>query len=60
MQIDGGAYMGCKHEFIGTVSGVHCRKCGLQLTAEEYGQLVKGSAKTTPKKTARKKVTTNE
>lgn len=52
--------MGCKHDLIGTVSGVHCRKCGLQLTAEEYGKLVKGSAKTTPKKTARKKVTTNE
>lgn len=52
--------MECRHDFVGTASGVHCRRCGLQLTAKEYGRLVKGSVKDAPKKTGRKKVATSE
>lgn len=44
----------CKHEFIGTSLGVHCVKCGLTLTAEEYAMLVQ--PKKTSKPSARKKV----
>lgn len=36
----------CKHEFIGTAQGVSCKKCGLSLTAQEYGKLVNPAPKT--------------
>lgn len=28
--------MTCKHEFIGTASGIRCVKCGVMMTTEEY------------------------
>lgn len=39
----------CKHEFIGDSEGVHCIKCGLKLTAEEYAEYCK------PKKAEKEK-----
>lgn len=28
----------CKHEFIGTVDGIRCQKCGLAMSAREYAE----------------------
>lgn len=50
--------MECKHEFIGTALGVHCKRCGLQMTAEEYRKHI--NTKPKPKRAPRKKVKTDE
>ena len=47
-----------KHEFIGTALGVHCKRCGLQMTAEEYRNHI--NTKPQPKRAPRKKVKTDE
>ncbi len=53
--------MECKHEFIGTASGVQCKKCGLSMTVKEYGDYVTPpSKKTTTRAKARKGVTGGE
>jgi hypothetical protein len=30
--------MNCNHEFIGTNKGVHCNRCGLNMSSREYGE----------------------
>lgn len=50
----------CKHEFIGTVSGVHCKKCGISMTTEEYSQYLTFEKVDKPKRTSRKRVNVNE
>lgn len=48
--------MSCNHEFTGTNKGVHCKRCGFSMTAEEYGKYIKpASAETPAKKAPRKK-----
>lgn len=32
--------MECEHVFVGRADGVHCKKCGLHLTAEQYHELL--------------------
>lgn len=51
----------CRHSFIGKADGVHCAKCGLKLTAQEYAAMAQPSA-AEEKKPARagKKVTKSE
>lgn len=34
----------CKHSFIGKADGVHCAKCGLKLTAQEYAAMAQPAA----------------
>lgn len=29
---------GCKHYFVGTADGVHCKRCGLHMSRREYGE----------------------
>lgn len=41
--------MECKHEFIGTVFGVSCKKCGVSLTAEEYGAYITAQKQKKPR-----------
>lgn len=51
----------CKHEFIGTSTGVHCSKCGLKMSPEEYAKFIYPESKVNAKaKTAGKKVKSNE
>ena len=50
----------CKHEFIGTVSGVCCKKCSLLMTAAEYGKYIKSKGTYKAKKAPRKRVNVNE
>lgn len=45
----------CKHYFIGTAEGVHCGKCGLKLTAEEYARLMAKPDERKPEKKEQKK-----
>ena len=58
--------MGCEHVFIGRADGVHCKKCGLHLTAEGYKELTEykpvAASKTEepPKKKGGKKRTTKK
>ena len=30
----------CKHIFVGRADGVHCTRCGLHLTAQQYRELL--------------------
>lgn len=30
----------CKHIFVGRADGVHCTRCGLHLTAQQYHELL--------------------
>ena len=30
----------CKHVFVGRADGVHCTRCGLHLTAQQYHELL--------------------
>ena len=47
---------GCNHVFIGKADGVHCAKCGLHLSAEEYAHRLKPpEEKSKAPKCARKK-----
>lgn len=51
--------MNCNHEFIGTVSGVQCKKCELSMTAEQYRKYLNPEpeqVKTPKKRTTRKAV----
>lgn len=36
--------VGCKHVFMGKSDGVHCQKCGLHLTAQQYADLCNAKA----------------
>lgn len=53
----------CNHVFIGRANGVHCTRCGLHLTAEEYakrcnvkaGNALAEKNSTAPQKVPRKK-----
>lgn len=49
----------CKHMFIGKSDGVHCRKCGLHLTAQQYHELLHPPApqQVEPKRARKKKET---
>lgn len=51
----------CKHSFIGRSDGIHCGKCGLKLTPQEYAAMAQPAA-AEAKKPARagKKVTKDE
>lgn len=40
----------CEHNFIGLGTGVHCTRCGLDLSTAEYRKLLAESGK--PKRTA--------
>lgn len=46
----------CPHVFIGKADGVHCTRCGLHLTAQQYHELLhppedeQGTADTAPNK----------
>lgn len=47
---------GCNHVFVGKADGVHCAKCGLHLSAEEYAHRLKPpEEKSKAPKCARKK-----
>lgn len=35
-----GAQKSCPHIFIGKADGVHCTRCGLHLTAQQYHELL--------------------
>ena len=44
----------CKHVFEGRADGVHCKVCGLHMTATEYREYLQ--PKEEPKKPTRKRV----
>lgn len=54
----------CSHVFMGKSDGVHCLKCGMHMTAEEYCKFLnpetKKPAEEKPKRQTRKKVKTDE
>lgn len=52
----------CKHEFIGKADGVHCKKCGIILSALEYARYMNPEIqeKPKPKRNGGKKVKNNE
>ena len=52
----------CKHEFIGKADGVHCKKCGIILSALEYARYMNPEIqeKPKPKWNGGKKVKNNE
>lgn len=58
--------MECEHVFVGRADGVHCKKCGLHLTAEEYKELTEykpaapSETEEPPKKGGKKRTTKKE
>lgn len=52
----------CKHEFIGKADGVHCKKCGIILSALEYARYMNPEIqeKPKPKRNGGKRVKNNE
>ena len=54
--------MSCKHVLIGKADGVHCKKCGLYMTPEEYQKYCapKPQKKVQPKRQAAKQPESEE
>lgn len=51
----------CNHAFIGKSDGIHCVKCGLHMSADEYAVYLKPENKEEKlKRQSRKKVKTDE
>ena len=51
----------CNHVFIGKSDGVHCTRCGLHMSAENYAKFLNPeNPEEKPKRQARKKVKADE
>lgn len=55
LQKEGNRVEDHKHEFVGAADGVHCTRCGLHLTPEQYRAYMKhGTGETAEKRPARR------